>query len=45
MLKATQDTVWHASALEGIATVSVVDAWSSSQTVRRGYTLYVQRSP
>lgn len=31
LLKSAQDAVWHASALEGLATLQVVDAWSSNQ--------------
>ncbi|GJE90813.1 TRAPP II complex [Phanerochaete sordida] len=31
LLKSSQDSVWHASALEGLATMQVVDAWSSNQ--------------
>ncbi|KAH8106969.1 TRAPP II complex [Cristinia sonorae] len=31
MLKNPQDTVWHASALEGMATVQMIDAWSATQ--------------
>jgi trafficking protein particle complex subunit 9 len=27
----SQDVIWHASALEGLATVSVLDAWSAGQ--------------
>ncbi|KAJ3559110.1 hypothetical protein NM688_g536 [Phlebia brevispora] len=31
LLKNTQDLVWHASAMEGLATIPVLDAWSSMQ--------------
>ncbi|KAI0703613.1 TRAPP II complex [Cytidiella melzeri] len=31
MLKASQDNVWHASALEGLAIVPVLDAWSAEK--------------
>ena len=33
MLKNPQDAVWHASALEGLATIPVLDAWSMIQAV------------
>lgn len=33
-LKGTQDVAWQASALEGLATIPVLDAWSASQGVR-----------
>ena len=33
MLKSSQDNVWHASALEGLATISILDAWSAEKTV------------
>ncbi|KZT09435.1 uncharacterized protein LAESUDRAFT_694916 [Laetiporus sulphureus 93-53] len=31
LFKGPQDAIWHASALEGLATIPVVQAWSSSQ--------------
>lgn len=32
-MKGTPDPVWYASAIEGLATIPVLDAWSSMQTV------------
>jgi hypothetical protein len=34
-LKTPQDAIWHASALEGMATVSLLDAWSSGHGIVR----------
>jgi trafficking protein particle complex subunit 9 len=33
LLKNSQDAIWHASTLEGLATIQVVDAWAANQTV------------
>jgi trafficking protein particle complex subunit 9 len=33
MFKNSADPVWHAAALEGLATIPVLDAWSSSQVL------------
>lgn len=27
----TQDSIWHASALEGLATIAIIDSWSAGQ--------------
>ncbi|KAI0341607.1 hypothetical protein BDW22DRAFT_1358429 [Trametopsis cervina] len=32
MLKASQDNIWHASALEGLAIIPVLDVWSAEKT-------------
>ncbi|KAI0818742.1 transport protein Trs120 or TRAPPC9 TRAPP II complex subunit-domain-containing protein [Irpex lacteus] len=32
MLKASQDNVWHASALEGLAVIPILDAWSAEKS-------------
>ncbi|KAJ3540870.1 hypothetical protein NMY22_g4126 [Coprinellus aureogranulatus] len=31
IFKSTSDYIWHASALEGLATIAVIDAWSAGQ--------------
>ncbi|CCM02371.1 uncharacterized protein FIBRA_04466 [Fibroporia radiculosa] len=33
LFKNSQDAVWHASALEGLATIPIVEAWSSSNSM------------
>lgn len=35
MLKNSQDLAWHASVLEGMATLSVVEAWTAGQGLVR----------
>lgn len=35
LFKTTTDSIWHASALEGLATVALLDAWSSGQGLVR----------
>ncbi|KAI0093921.1 TRAPP II complex [Irpex rosettiformis] len=32
MLKGSQDNIWHASALEGLAIIPILDAWSAEKT-------------
>lgn len=33
LFKAHPDNVWHAAALEGLATVSILDSWTSDHSV------------
>ncbi|GBE81971.1 TRAPP II complex [Sparassis latifolia] len=33
LFKGAQDTAWHASALEGLATIPVIEAWASNRAV------------
>ena len=33
LFKSPKETPWHAAALEGLATIPVVEAWSSTQGV------------
>jgi hypothetical protein len=35
LFKFPQDAIWHASALEGMATIHVLDAWSAGQGLVR----------
>ena len=35
LCKAPQDVAWHASALEGLATIPIVEAWSSTHGIVR----------
>jgi hypothetical protein len=35
LFKSSQDTAWHAAALEGIATVSMIEAWSAGNGLVR----------
>jgi hypothetical protein len=35
MFKYPQDAIWHASALEGMATIHVLDAWSAGHGLVR----------
>lgn len=35
LCKSPQDAVWHASALEGLATIPVLEAWSSAHGLVR----------
>ncbi|ETW85889.1 hypothetical protein HETIRDRAFT_42700 [Heterobasidion irregulare TC 32-1] len=37
LFKLPSDTVWHASALEGLAVLSVLDAWSSGQGLQASF--------
>lgn len=38
LLKQPNDMLWHASALEGIATANIIEIWTSLQTVRHSQT-------
>ena len=38
LFKSPQDAPWHASALEGLATIPVVEAWSSTHGIVRAVT-------
>lgn len=40
LFKTANDPVWYASALEGLATIALVDAWSGPGFVRSAITLY-----
>lgn len=35
LFKAPQDVIWHASALEGLATITVLEAWAAGQGLVR----------
>ena len=37
LFKGPPDTAWHASALEGLATIPVVEAWASTHGVVRQF--------
>ncbi|EGN95949.1 hypothetical protein SERLA73DRAFT_111910 [Serpula lacrymans var. lacrymans S7.3] len=37
LLKPAQDAIWHASALEGMATVTILDAWSTGHGLQTSF--------
>jgi len=39
MFKFPQDAIWHASAMEGMATIHLLDAWSAGHGLVRSFVL------